>query len=238
MGKLFDIDGPLMHGLTLIMHLVVINLLTILFCIPLFTAGAAFTAMHDVVMRLHNESDVAAAKRYFAAFRQNFKKATLAWLPFLFSILLAVFYAYFFTNWKQSGLGGVTPAKVGVFAAAFLIFIIYLYVPPLMAKFENTVGNSLRNSSILMVAYFPRTLAMAAIVLVIWTIGLLNIALVPLYVAFGFSIPAYLRAYIYMPIFRKINPDAFGGPGDGGAAGGFEDAESEEEEAGAAESRG
>ena len=34
--------------------------------------------------------------------------------------------------------------------------------------------------------------------------------LIPLYVALGFSVPAYLCAYLYMPVFRKINKNAFG----------------------------
>lgn len=50
--KLFDIEGPLMQGLTKIADLMILNLLTILCCLPIFTIGAALTALHYQVLKM------------------------------------------------------------------------------------------------------------------------------------------------------------------------------------------
>jgi hypothetical protein len=44
--KIFDLDSPLMNVLNKMADLMWLNILTLICCIPIITAGAAFTSMH------------------------------------------------------------------------------------------------------------------------------------------------------------------------------------------------
>ena len=50
--KIFDIDSPLMNVLGKISDLVILNLITVVMCIPIVTAGASFTAMHYCCLKI------------------------------------------------------------------------------------------------------------------------------------------------------------------------------------------
>ena len=47
MGKLFDLDSPLMRVLSKMADLMILNLLMIVLCLPIVTAGAALCASED-----------------------------------------------------------------------------------------------------------------------------------------------------------------------------------------------
>ena len=46
--KLFDHDGPLMRALTYLGNLILLNLVFLLCCLPVVTAGAACAALYTV----------------------------------------------------------------------------------------------------------------------------------------------------------------------------------------------
>ena len=50
--KIFAIDSPLMNILSKIADLMILNLITLVMCIPIVTAGASFTAMHYCCLKL------------------------------------------------------------------------------------------------------------------------------------------------------------------------------------------
>lgn len=65
-------------------------------------------------------------------------------------------------------------------------------------------GAAFKNAAILAVAYFPRTLLMAAVTVVIPYL-LFNVTrLLPLFFILGISLPAYFCALMYTPIFKKM----------------------------------
>ena len=89
--KFFDIDGPLMQGLTKIADLMILNFLTILCCIPVVTAGAAFTALHYMVLKLARNEEGYIAKGFFKSFKENFRQATIIWILVLISVAFIIF---------------------------------------------------------------------------------------------------------------------------------------------------
>ena len=74
--NLLNPNSPFMKACTFIWHLLVLDVLFLLTCIPVFTIGAASTAMYTVIFDKENESSI--SKRYFIAFRDNFKSSTKA----------------------------------------------------------------------------------------------------------------------------------------------------------------
>ena len=81
--KLFNLDSPVMVFLSKVANLMILNVLTIICCIPIFTAGAAITALYYVTIKMARGDDPYIIKGYFKSFKENFKQATIIWLIML-----------------------------------------------------------------------------------------------------------------------------------------------------------
>ena len=66
MGNIFRWDSPLMKFMMLITNLVCLNVLWLVCCLPVVTAGAATTAMHYVVFQYITKQDDAVLKPFFS----------------------------------------------------------------------------------------------------------------------------------------------------------------------------
>ncbi|MBO5999901.1 MAG: YesL family protein, partial [Lachnospiraceae bacterium] len=71
MGNLFSMDSPLMKVLSRVADLLILNLLTVVCCIPVITAGAAFSAMYYVLLKMVRGEEGYIVKQYFKAFKEN-----------------------------------------------------------------------------------------------------------------------------------------------------------------------
>ena len=87
MSHFFNPDAPIMRALSFLFDCLVISLLFILCCLPVFTIGAALSALYRCAVLLTG-GDGADARDFFRAFGRSFKKATPPWLLAL--VLLAL----------------------------------------------------------------------------------------------------------------------------------------------------
>ena len=63
--------------------LIWVNLLVLVCSIPVFTAGAALSAMENIIYKILHNEDVRVTREFFQAFAKNFKQATGIWLIIL-----------------------------------------------------------------------------------------------------------------------------------------------------------
>ena len=220
----FSMDSPLMRFLNRMADLIVLNLLSILFAIPTlisgyltlaiygetgqlplvyllitallsFPVGASLTALHTVLIKMVKNEEGYIVKGFFKAFRDNFFQATAIGLLAAALTVLLIADLLIVKGWFRAFFA----------AAAFLLYGMLLYVYPLQARFYNPVGRTIRNSLLMEIAAFPRTLLMMAVsalaLVLIYFAG--NYA-VPIAILFGISVPAYLQAMIYVPYFKRL----------------------------------
>ncbi|MCD8068175.1 MAG: YesL family protein, partial [Lachnospiraceae bacterium] len=83
MGGIFNLDSKFMRALSKLADLMWVNILTLVCCIPIFTIGASFTAMHTVVYKLYKNEEGYITREFFKAFKSNFRQSTLMWLIYL-----------------------------------------------------------------------------------------------------------------------------------------------------------
>lgn len=201
MGKLFDIDGPVVTAVMYLTRLVYLNLLTILFSLPVVTAGASLAALSCLLMEMAEDRGGAVAQAFWKRFRQNLRNATPIWL--IIAAVAALLYAdYRILCTGETGLSRfwLVPAA----GAGILLIAIYVYVFPLTAKFENTTAATFRNAAVLAAVHLPRTLVMIAITVFVPFLLLGVTSLIPLFFLVGISLPAYLRTLLYLPVIKKI----------------------------------
>ena len=89
--KLFSPDSKFMIAMSRLADLTLLNLLFLITCIPLFTVGAASTALYTVAFRIGTVRETGVIKPYFRAFRDNFRQATILWLLLVLGGGCAVF---------------------------------------------------------------------------------------------------------------------------------------------------
>ena len=87
----FDLDGPFNRFGTFLFDIIALNFIWFIFSIPVFTMGAATTALFYVVGKKVRKEDGYLLKDFWKSFRMNFKQSTVIWILMLFIILIARF---------------------------------------------------------------------------------------------------------------------------------------------------
>lgn len=75
-----NLDGKLLGALTRIFDVIVATLLFALCCLPVVTIGASLSAVYATMLSIADDSCSGIFRRFFGAFRDNFKQATPLWL--------------------------------------------------------------------------------------------------------------------------------------------------------------
>ncbi len=204
--KLFDPDSPIMSFLARVADLVILNVLWLLCCLPVVTAGASTTAMYHVVRHLQEESISSVTRDFFRSFKSDFRQATPVYLLLLIPTAAVVMNAWILSA-QSSDVVPVYVRAIWMVSALMLTFVVS-FVYPVMAYFDDTVWKTLRTAAVLAVAKLPRTVLISAINLL--PIIMLFVSL-PFFLRssifwllIGCSLTAYLNMLILRPVFKKI----------------------------------
>lgn len=204
MGRIFDMDSPVMRFLGRVADLMILNLVTLLCCLPVVTIGASLTAMHYVLLKMVRNEDSYIIRSFFKSFKENFKQATVIWLIML--LFLIVFGADIMII-NHSGMEFPSALKIILFALAMIGYMVMCYVFPVLCRFENTIRKTIKNALFMAILSFPKTIVMMVLyVSPIIFIYFFTMA-VPLVILFGISAPAYLSAMLYSGTFKKFEPE-------------------------------
>lgn len=208
MRKFFDYEGPVFVFLSRFADLCWINLLFVLCCIPVVTAGASLTAMYYVTLKMVKNEETYITKQFFKSFKENFLQATGIWLIIL--VVAGVLGAdiYILANAKGQIFNSDMASNVvmvATFITCIILIFITLYVFPILAQFVNSVKNTIKNAFLLSIRHLPYTLLFIAITVVPWVV----IGFFPqlfLAVLIIFSLQAYVKAKFFKKIFERYMP--------------------------------
>ena len=197
MNRLFGMDSPLMVALMKIGDLLCLSVLWLVFSLPIFTIGASSTALYAAVFYCLRRNEAGVWKHFWKAFRENFKRSTLAWLIELavlavFSLDVAVF--------RAIRLSGGVMGKL--YWAALLLAAVALtwtaYVAAYAARVNGTVGDILRYGLVLLRLHPIRALGVMLPILA----GLALCLLVPFTVLFAPAAVCLACSYSLEQVFR------------------------------------
>lgn len=199
--KFLSLDSPLMQGLGKMADLMWLNILTLVCCLPVVTAGASLTAMNYMALKIARNEECYITRGFFKSFKENFRQATLIWLILLAVIVILV---GDFIIMKSSGAEFGVIFRGVLMAITVLVVFTALYVFPVLAKFENTVFRTIKNAFLMSVMQFPKTILMIVLYLIPVAVFFLVIQLMPLPLLFGLSAPAWCSAKLYNKLFKKL----------------------------------
>ncbi len=201
--QLFSVHSPAVRFLEFLFQLIVLNLLTLVCCLPAVTAGAALTALYRCLFDMREgKSDI--FKRYFRALKENIRPALLMGVIFLAVCASFVLYAIFLSSMLAEG---DVLAWLGIVAVGAVFFFPMTYAFPLLSKFDNGAIKTLLNAYLLSVRHTGTTIAVLLMNALPWLLLLINpswlLATLPVWLFFGLSLPAWFASGLFLRVFKK-----------------------------------
>lgn len=143
MEKYFNPNNPVQRILGRFFDLICLNAVFILTSLPVFTIGAALTALYSQTLKIVRKEDTYLIKGYFREFRRNFSRSTLLWLPGLslfifFSVDLYIIYKVIDPVFRI--------LQYPIWLMVFAVAAVLLYAFPLTARYCETYGQTIRNA--------------------------------------------------------------------------------------------
>ena len=202
----FNLDGPIFTALSRLADLVILNLLFLLCCIPVITAGASMCALSYVLLKIRDEREGYIVRTFFRGFRQNFRQATVCWLIMLAAAgILAMDYRMINV---MEGLGWM---RVIVLFGALIWLMVLLYIFPLIARFLNSTPNMFRNALLIALANTPKTILMIATVIAAGFITFYNSTTIAygllVWFLVGFSLLGWFFIMLMYKMFERLVPE-------------------------------
>lgn len=208
MGKFFNLDSPLMRFMTKLADLMILNIVFLITCIPVVTIGAAWTALYYVALKMVKDEESGIIRSYFHAFRLNFRQATVLWLGVM---AVAVFLILDLMILSQIDSPVAAAMNVGILVIGAVVLMVLQYLFPLLAKFDTTIVQTLKNACLLAVGHLPRTLLLVgctagALVITFYNGYTLSIGIL-VWMLLGFAIMAFSNSSILVKIFDTLVPE-------------------------------
>lgn len=197
---MFKLDSPLMTFLGRVCDIMILNVLVIVFSIPIFTAGAAITAAYSVAYKMVKDEESYIIKGFWKAFKENFKQSTAIWLIFLavFTILFFDYRIMFFSEMELNEL-----VKYGVIAVTVILIMAFSFVFPIQARFRNTVKNTIKNAFLMALSHLPS----AVLFVVSYAVPILAFyflpQLGPVVLMLACGLLPYSKSFLFLKIFKK-----------------------------------
>lgn len=204
---IFSYDSPITKALSTIVDYIILNLCFLVCCIPVFTIGAALSALSSVSLKEQDSTNLFSS--YFRAFKENFKQSTKAWIVFLLVGIILVIEIYFFFF---SGLAFPAEGIIRIILcfSAFVYLGAIIFTFPLIAKFDNSIPGTLANACIFSVILAPVTLLMILLsflpVVCLLLCPDIFVYIFALWIFIGFSMTSRIHCLLINKLLSKLLP--------------------------------
>ena len=157
MGSFFSYESKPMQLMMFLGDLVLLNLLYLLFCLPIFTIGAAQAGLFTACkVLLDKEDDSSPYAAFWRGFTTGFRTVTLAWGVMTLVLIVVIYGAI-----TAVALG--SPAWLVILAVAFCM-IFQVLVPAFHARMGCTWWQLIRNSWFMLFAHPLRSILTTAVI--------------------------------------------------------------------------
>jgi len=158
---IFNQNSKLIKSVNKIIDLIWLNFLWVIFSLPLITIGASTCAAFSVTLKMVDDEEGYIARSFIKAFRQNFKQATIMWC--ITAPLLYLAYLIWQVVLKADSTEYFFLLILGAILYTALLIVFNLYTYPLIARYENSLKNMIKNSLGICLTYFGRTVLILAL---------------------------------------------------------------------------
>ena len=151
MGNFLKYENKFMQLIVKAVETIAIGVISLICSIPLFTIGASASALYYAYNKSIRQKKGYPISEFFSAFKNNFKKATIAnliLLVILFIVISAIHACYFLKDaFPFIGLSFIV-----LMILSALIFIWACYLFPYLSRFQDSLKQATKNCILIMIA--------------------------------------------------------------------------------------
>lgn len=197
MHTIFNLDNPVWKFIGNLADFFILSILTFICSIPIVTAGAAFTSLAYVTLKMASGQEGKLLQQYFKCFRLNFKQATLMWLGFLgVGIVLCIDLYY--------GINAGTNAASTMLITSIVCIVLWLCILfmafTLLARIDNTTSAIVKMAGAIAIRNFLPVISTVVVMVAFILVGLFVFWPVLLVTP---GLPAYINAFIFNRVLTK-----------------------------------
>ncbi len=202
--KILSPDSKFMTFMNVLSDLAIINILTLICCLPVITAGASITAMHHMCYKVLKSEGTGLAKGFFSSFKINLRQATAVW------VVKCLVFAFFIADvFLLKNAGEEYKSLIYVLCGLwFLAYVMSIMIFPMLSRFKGNLAETVRNGVIVSASIFPGAVIIGIMFIIPVIAGIFFPAIIPLAVLFGLSLPGYLAAMIYKKAFERLESNS------------------------------
>ncbi|MBR5646373.1 MAG: YesL family protein [Treponema sp.] len=141
-----------------ILKLLLLNMIWLLFCLPVITIGSSTAAAFSVTLKLAKDEEVSIWSQFIKGFRQSFLQGMFMGFFTAGCTIAAVFL------WKRILEDPSFFPIVGGGIFTVTVILLNFFAFPLIARYENTFKNVIKNSVSIFVQFFQSALMAVIIV--------------------------------------------------------------------------
>ncbi len=194
MNGFFNLDGPFYKWGSEIADVMILSILWLVCCIPIFTIGASTTALFYVFGKKVRGEDPYVFRHFFQSFKENFKQATI--ITIILGVML--FSSYLYVEMLLSGTAPIWVKMIGMFFVIQVAFI-SLYIFPVLSRFEMSIKNIFISSFIFTNKHFITSI----LCVILFAANVYVVLSLSPFTLFSFGIYALVSSYLFQRIFTK-----------------------------------
>lgn len=183
-GPGIEKNEPQKRGISLFFQLFIsrfwdmlkLNILFIIYSIPIVTIGPAFGAMTSITMSMIQNKHIFIFSDFHKAFKANWKQSLICSLISSILIILLNISIPFYFKLAQGNSIFYAVSFFSIFLTV-LLGLAWIYIYPLLTTVSLSVKDIFKNAILLSIVCFKSTILGA---LIYWTILIINIVLFPL----------------------------------------------------------
>lgn len=201
--KFFSVESPLYRFMTKLCDVVKLNLLWLLCSLPVVTIGASTIAAYSVTLQMAEGTEGYIGRAFFKEFKRNLKQG----IPMGLLAIVAAYAVYLDFQLFNGIEGNPILFLIMGMVAAFVFIMAFIYAFPLMARYENSIWKTLKNSYDIATRYFLQTLFVAFLVFVECVLFMWNQILIAIGFFVGPVIVMYTVSAFALRFFKEIEKE-------------------------------
>ena len=198
---MFRVNGPVMQKLTKLCYIFYAHILAVACCIPVITAGAGFTALEYVLLKISRDEEGAITRDFFHSFKENFKQGTVMGIVY-FAVAFFLLYDFYFLQHQETGMNSVM--MVATLAVALLLVLNMSWGFVLLSRYKNTAFQTMKYAFSFCIVHIGYTIIMLAVVLIPVILATISVNILPYCMIIGPVISGYIRPKLYGRVFEQV----------------------------------
>ena len=199
MADIFNLDNRFFRFVAKLTNLILLNILWIIFSIPIITMGTSTSAVYYVTLKMVKNEEGYIIKSFWKAFKQNLKQGIII------EVILLVVGIIIYADIRYFLL------KVNIFSYLFIPILIlvamiyifsFIFIFPMIAKFNDSITDLLKNPLAISLRHPVASISMTVLLIVMLYGFYTSVLIMVIFPFIAVSGYAYVGSILFKDILK------------------------------------